>query len=386
MQQDTDLNMLSQEAVSALQGGRHEEAIRKFSAVLARDPRQIAMAVGLAYACRGAGDKAGQENALDQVLAIDPSNLHGLIMKGDLLMDRSDSAAAGKWYSVALNVAQTVPRLPPQLATDIARIRDIRGRLEREYEARIMADLDRAGIRPDPGSRFSRSLDILLGRKQIYVQEPRRYYFPDLPQIEFYDRSAFQWSSALEARTDEIRDELKALMGTGDAFAPYLEADQSGPVTRHRDMVGNDEWGAYYLWKDGEPVEEHLAGFPRTAAALEELPIPQIQGMSPNILFSRLKPGASIPPHNGLINTRLICHLPLIVPEGCGFRVGSQTRPWIEGELFIFDDSIEHEAWNRSSEERVVLLFEIWRPELSADERELVSRLIRSIRIKASDD
>ena len=145
-------------------------------------------------------------------------------------------------------------------------------------------------------------------------------------------------------------------------------------------MVGNADWGAFYLWRDGEPVEDNLALFPKTRAALQPVPFAKVEGMSPNVLFSRLRPGAAIPPHNGFVNTRLICHLPLIVPEGCGFRVGSQTRPWVEGELMVFDDSIEHEAWNRSDRERVVLLFEIWRPELSEEERALVAALLAAIR------
>ena len=82
-----------------------------------------------------------------------------------------------------------------------------------------------------------------------------------------------------------------------------------------------------------------------------------------------------------MINTRLICHLPIIVPENCGaLRVGSEQRAWVEGETLIFDDSIEHEAWNTSNKERVVLLFEIWRPELSEGERELVSAVLAAVR------
>ena len=85
-------------------------------------------------------------------------------------------------------------------------------------------------------------------------------------------------------------------------------------------------------------------------------------------LFSLLKPGTHIKPHHGLLNTRLIVHLPLIAPPGCALRVGSQTREWEVGKAFIFDDSIEHEAWNRGQSTRVVLLFEMWRPEISLDE------------------
>ncbi len=75
----------------------------------------------------------------------------------------------------------------------------------------------------------------------------------------------------------------------------------------------------------------------------------------------------------------MICHLPLIVPPGCGLRVGSETREWVEGKAWVFDDSIEHEAWNNSDQTRVILLFEAWRPELSAKERELVTAMFGAI-------
>jgi aspartyl/asparaginyl beta-hydroxylase (cupin superfamily) len=96
-------------------------------------------------------------------------------------------------------------------------------------------------------------------------------------------------------------------------------------------------------------------------------------------LFSLLRPGVRIPPHTGYTNARLICHLPLIVPEGCGLRVGNEVRAWTTGETLIFDDSIEHEAWNSSDRLRVVLLFDIWRPELTEEERKLVATLLAAV-------
>jgi aspartyl/asparaginyl beta-hydroxylase (cupin superfamily) len=114
-------------------------------------------------------------------------------------------------------------------------------------------------------------------------------------------------------------------------------------------------------------------------AALRDVPLTDAPGRTPSVLFSLLKPGTRIQPHNGQINARLICHLPLIVPPGCALRVGNETRPWVMGETLIFDDSIEHEAWNDSRETRVVLLFEVWRPELTAAERSSVAALLAAV-------
>lgn len=133
------------------------------------------------------------------------------------------------------------------------------------------------------------------------------------------------------------------------------------------------------MWKDGAPVEQNAARCPRTMEALRNVPLAHVPNRSPSILFSLLEPGAHIPPHNGLVNTRLICHLPLVVPNNCRFRVGNEVREWVKGKAWLFDDSIEHEAWNDSDQTRVILLFDVWRPELTVEERRLVISLFEAI-------
>src|SRR3546814_20050238 len=74
--------------------------------------------------------------------------------------------------------------------------------------------------------------------------------------------------------------------------------------------------------------------------------MPRIKGRWPKSLFSSRRPGTHIEPHCGMVNTRLICHIPLIVPQGCRLRVGNETRTVAEGRPLLFDDSIEHAAWH----------------------------------------
>ena len=128
------------------------------------------------------------------------------------------------------------------------------------------------------------------------------------------------------------------------------QAVQTGPEKRFVFVVGDD----------GKVSQQ-----PVTLAHVDE-------GMA---VVDGLRPGARIPPHAGVMNARLICHLPLIVPQPSGFRVGNETRAWEEGKLLVFDDSIEHEAWNDSAEDRVVLIFDIWRPELSEADRRAVTAI-----------
>jgi aspartyl/asparaginyl beta-hydroxylase (cupin superfamily) len=227
--------------------------------------------------------------------------------------------------------------------------------------------------------RFAQSLDILFGKKRVYSQAPRYYYFPELPQIQFYDRNDFPWLDALEAATADIRSELAEVMKEPSVFRPYVQADPNRPHNDQAGMLNNPAWSAFYLWKDGEIVAENAARCPRTIRALADAPLARVKGRSPAVLFSLLRPRTHIPPHTGFVNTRLICHLPLIVPESCRLRVGNETRTPVEGKAWLFDDTIEHEAWNDSAETRVILLFEIWRPELTAEERKLVSAMFEAI-------
>ena len=169
-------------------------------------------------------------------------------------------------------------------------------------------------------------------------------------------------------------------------FSPYLESDDSHLSPSGTDLVDNDDWGAYYLWHYGDKNTDAEALCPTAFKALEATPQPDIPGQAPIALYSKLSPKTHIPPHNGMVNTRLICHLPLIVPENCGaIRVGNEERPWVEGELLIFDDSMLHEAWNNGDSERVVLLFDIWRPEFTEEERALVTTVLTAARYYNDD-
>jgi aspartyl/asparaginyl beta-hydroxylase (cupin superfamily) len=249
-----------------------------------------------------------------------------------------------------------------------------------KFELFLLDRLHHASAAQGPASaRFVQSIDILLGKKNIYFQQPQKYYFPELPQIQFYDRSAFPWMDEVEAATSAIRCELDELLRDGSGFRPYVEGDRSRPRRDPSGLTDNPDWSAFYLWKDGRPVPENLARCPRTAAALAHVPLTDVANRSPEVLFSLLRPGAHIPPHSGLVNTRLICHLPLIVPQGCDFRVGNDVRTLVEGKAWAFDDTIEHEAWNNSDRIRGILLFEVWRPELSEGERRMVRAMFEAI-------
>jgi len=161
-------------------------------------------------------------------------------------------------------------------------------------------------------------------------------------------------------------------------LVPYIQYDDHLPLDQWRELNKNPDWTAIHLWRNGDRVESNAVHCPATMALLANVPQPRVAGAGPNAMFSLLAPGTRIPPHVGVNNARLVCHLPLIVPEGCWFRVGAETRPWKRGEALVFDDTIEHEAMNPSDQLRVVFIFDLWHPDLSAVEQEAVKALIEA--------
>lgn len=364
----------------ALKRGDFAGAKAGFGQAVALGAGDLGTLLGLAYGCRGVGDAAGMVAALDRVLALDPRNVRALILKGDHFGTAGDHKAATSFYNNALRAAPPAAQLPPDLVAELRRVQGVTQDYARRFEDHLLSSLKGAGFDPSAGEgRFARSLDILFGRRQVYYQQPQAFLFPELPQVQFYERAAFPWLERLEAQTDAIRQELLAVMQGPAAFHPYLEASTDRAQVDRSGLRGNPDWSAFYLWKNGVPQEENIARCPATAAAMEGIPLTGIRGRAPSVLFSLLKSGTHIPAHTGFVNTRLICHLPLIVPGKCRFRVGNDMREWREGQAWVFDDTIEHEAWNDSDQTRVVLLFDVWRPELTAEERELVATMLAAI-------
>jgi aspartyl/asparaginyl beta-hydroxylase (cupin superfamily) len=214
---------------------------------------------------------------------------------------------------------------------------------------------------------------VLSGQGRSYPSVCSRLQVPRLPAIPFFDRSLFPWAEALEAQTAVITAELgEALAQEGSEFRPYVAYEPGAPVNQWHELNHSPRWSSYFLWRNGAPVLAHQLRCPKTTAALAAVPMADIGGLCPNAMFSALAPRTRIPPHHGETNARIVVHLPLVVPPGCSYRVGFEERQWKVGEILAFDDSIEHEARNDGDELRVVLIFDVWNPLLSAGERDMV--------------
>jgi aspartyl/asparaginyl beta-hydroxylase (cupin superfamily)/Tfp pilus assembly protein PilF len=339
-------------------------------------PSHVPFWLSLAAVLRTLQRREQELAVLERALALDPTHLVVLLQKAALfdLMNRPRAAAA-----VYVNALQTLApgiRLPAPIE---AHVEHARKRVS-ENAAALAALLDSrlAALKLTDASgsgrmRFDRCMDRMLGRRQIYVPEPTYMLFPYLQSYEFFARDYFPWLENVEAATDSIRDELLGVLKSDrEGLRPYIAFEEGLPLNQWRELNHSRRWGAYFLWNQGQPQREHMARCPRTVAALAAAPQVDIADRGPTAFFSILEPHTKIPAHTGVTNTRLTVHLPLIVPSGCRFRVGGETREWREGTAWVFDDTIEHEAWNDSDEPRAILIFDVWNPQLTPVERDLV--------------
>jgi hypothetical protein len=377
MTSSPDVGAALQAASAALAKGEAERARDLLAPLIAAKRADVSVWLAMAHARGLLGDQSGKGAAIDEALALAPRDLRALLAKADHLAGEGDPRAASAFYGAALKYMPRYDSLPTHLQEGLRRAEAATQRLARELEDFVRGKLEQTGLSgATTPARFRTAVDILFGKKRPYVQAPRYLYYPELPQIQFYERADFPWLDQVEAATAAVREELKAVIGPD--FKPYVTQAADRPQSQQAGLAGNPDWGAYFLRKDGEE-KPGAQKCPATMAALADAPLTRIPRRAPSILFSKLAAGARIPPHTGMLNARLICHLPLIVPPGCEFRVGNDVRQWAEGKAWVFDDSIEHEAWNKSREDRYILLFDIWRPELSAEERAGVAALCEAI-------
>ena len=347
------------------------------------EPRDPAIPLNLAFACRGLGDTAGELAFLTRALAIDPYFYPALLARG-MLEERSGATRqAARTFKDVLKIAPPEQLLTGEMKRAIERARAAVDRNGENLDAFLRERLAPIEARHADASlsRFEECRDIALGRKTAFVQQPSMLLVPRLPAIPFHDRADFPWLADLEAATPVIREELFGLLrADAGGFKPYVDHPAGAPIEQWAELNHSMRWNAFFLWKDGVRMDEQCRRCPKFASLLDTLPMIGIPNFGPTVLFSVLEPHTHIPAHCSVTNARLVVHLPLIVPPGCRFRVGNETRDWREGEAWVFDDSIDHEAWNDSGEKRVIAMIDIWNPLLTGAERELVSSLLNGLR------
>ncbi len=358
------------EGMAAIREGDSGAAIAAFQRATAADPAAGPLWRNLAHAYRLHSDDVGERAALEHALSIDRTDFVAQLRIAQLLQRIGEETRALLAWSGVEQLAAHLPEFSPAIQSDLAEgvayCTALRAKLDRAADAVIH---DANGRDETDARRIRAFVETATGKRRVFQNQCEGAYYPFLPADEFFDRKHFPWFDQLEAGTAAIKAELEALLASPDeVLRPYVKLDEGTPLNPWSTLDGSLDWGACFLWEYGKPNEAIIKRCPKTAKLLESLPLARIPGRAPNAFFSLLKPGSLIPPHTGVTNTRAIIHLALDIPPKCGFRVGNETREWVEGKAFAFDDTIEHEAWNNSDKRRAVLIIDSWNPHLSEAE------------------
>jgi aspartyl/asparaginyl beta-hydroxylase (cupin superfamily) len=371
----TAVSDFEQSADRAAASGDLAGARQALERALASGPGSLGQWTKLSALRRATGDLAGALDAIDQALALAPLDFSALLARA-MLLEKLERSQAGEAFMNAVARLPSDGDIPDALAATIAHAKKRSDEHIASIEKRLAMSIP-DGLDPEHLKSASRFVSNISRRTRHYHQEPTDFHFPGLPEVEFHERDHFPELVALEQATDAIRREFEVLIAAEAAqMVPYIQYPERVPLRQWKELNTNRDWTAIHLLQNGKPVGANARHCPRTIAEIAKLPQPQVPGASPNAMFSLLAPRTRIPPHTGVANTRLVCHLPLIVPSGCGFRCGATTREWRIGETFVFDDTIEHEAWNDSDELRVVLIVDLWPPALDPVDRESVAKII----------
>lgn len=368
--------LVSQADVAASRGDfvRACDLLREAAAL---DPSEVDTQMRLAAMCRATGDRAGALAAAEAALAVRPLDFTALMLRAHLLESLGEPEA-DLAYDRALGQRPVEP--PGNSLDQMIAHAEVRAQAYREATERRLAGAQAAALSQasdEERARLTRFGTNATRTTRVYHSEPTDFHYPGLREREFHERSAFPWLARLEDSTEIVAAELAAVMEAERvALVPYVQYPDHQPLRQWKSLNHSLDWSAIHLIQNGTRIEANARHCPQTMALLDRLPQPAIPGASPNAMFSLLAPGTRIPPHVGFANSRLVCHLPLIVPGRCWFRVGAETRRWGRGTAWVFDDTIEHEAANESDVLRVILIFDVWHPDLSPVERNGVAATI----------
>ena len=371
-----DLQQRMAEADRALVGGDPVQTRALLEAAAESDPKVPTFWHRLATAQRLTGAPELALASIDRGLALNPLDFIGLLMRAGLL-DQLGSPEAGEAYGRALAQRRPDP-LPSALGGAIAKAEAVWAAHQQGMERRLAAAVEASGADLTPAERLraQRLATNVTHRTRAYHSEATHFHYPGLREVEFHDSALFPWLSAFEAATDTIRFEMQAAAAASDAeLVPYIQYAESEPLAQWAGLNFNRDWTAIHLIDRGKTTT-NVRFCPQTMALLKTVPQPWIGGCGANAMFSLLAPRTAIPPHVGVANFRLLCHLPLVLPGKCWLRSGASTREWKMGEGFIFDDSIEHEAANESDALRVVMIFDTWHPDLSPAEQQAIRAMV----------
>ena len=347
---------------------RQAESLLELAAQRGRDAQTL---LRLATVRRVLGDYPGAVRTAAAAVELEPRNFLMCLLLGSLHEAIGAPHAAMRAYRAACAVAPVAMPFQPAMAKQLDRAR--RSTIAADQWRQQVLDWTPEGgsLLPQEERRMRGFQTNLLENLEGGALVAPAFLIPGIRSKRYFDPSQFAGIAAIERNWEAVRDEFLALAERKTELSPRLSG-----LHEMQDQAGVGKWSMIPLIREGKLVDEFASLCPTTMKLAGGLDMPELRLISPSLYFSVLEPGSRISPHIGLTNARVIAHLPLIVPENCGFCVGGETRAWTPGEALIFDDMTVHEAWNDSNRIRVVLIADLWRPELSAAERGAVRQLL----------
>jgi aspartate beta-hydroxylase len=310
--------------------GRHADALEHHARALALAPGYAEALHGRGTALLALGRAAEAVAALEEATAEEPDSAAIRLALASALQGakRWDEAFVHYRHAAALDPANATP-----LSNALGAF------------ARQCPELAQQGM-----ARLNRYVTAFLTNHA----NPRMGIYPGLTSAPFHDPARLAGARALEQNYSAIRAEIDGLA------AGAFQAESEG-------LMARGTWDVLLLYERGRKNAENCARCPVITRIIEGHGT--VRTHAGLLYVSKLSPGTEIKPHRGPTNLRLRCHLGVTVPEGdCGLKVGGETRRWQEGRCLLFDDSLEHEAWNRAATPRIVLIIDFWHPDLTPAE------------------
>jgi hypothetical protein len=330
----------------------------------------------LATIRRSLGDLPGAVQAAAAAVELAPRNFVMSLLLGSLREATGALHASERAYRVACEFAPVDLSFQPAVARQLerakAKVEVVAKWRRRLFEWRPEIG---SGLTADEEARLRQFRSNILNNLDAGPLAPPLFLVPGVRPAKYFDSSEFPRIADVEAATYAMRKEFLALI---ESPGINVTADASGNHDSQSTSPAAGKWSMIPLVRNGIVVEQFASRCPATMAIAGVLDQPKLGLISPNLYFSILGPGSRIPPHIGISNARAIAHFPLIVPADCGFRVGGESRYWEVGKAMIFDDMTTHEAWNDSGSMRVIVIADLWRPELRPSMRSGVEALMDS--------
>jgi aspartyl/asparaginyl beta-hydroxylase (cupin superfamily) len=210
-----------------------------------------------------------------------------------------------------------------------------------------------------PGATLPPRFQAFIAGLSSHDRQPPVSIYPGLRSTVWHDPQQFRLVRDLEAVADKVAAEARALPGS-----EFQHESLNG---------GSGRWSYLLLYARGRQHTRHSTLCPQTVAVIEA----NRDALSRFgiVYFSVLDSNTHVLPHQGPNNLRVRCHLGIDVPEQCGLRVDGMTRTWEENRCLVFDDTFTHEVWNRGSRQRIVLVVDLWHPDLTDEELILLNGL-----------